>query len=36
MFGGAVYVGYITKTVEHVTLDIEESFFQRCRKIMVP
>ena len=31
MFGGAVYVGYIIKTVGHVALDIEDSFFQRCR-----
>ena len=31
MFGGAVYVGYIIKTVGNVALDIEDSFFQRCR-----
>ena len=31
MFGEAVYVGYITKIAEHVALDIEDSFFQRCR-----
>ena len=34
MFGGAVYVGYIIKTVRtvgHVALDLEDSFFQRCR-----
>ena len=30
IFGGAVYVGYITKTAEHVVLDIEDSFFQGC------
>ena len=35
MFGGAVYVGYIIKTVGHVALDIEDSF-SNAAEIMVP